>query len=164
MDDAELEVTAVDHLYVTVSDFARSVEFYDGAMRLLGFRKGTVPIGGDPHAHYYNRVTQLSIRPARSAASHDPYAPGFHHLCLRVANPAAVDRACAGLRAIGVEATEPRLYPEYAEDYYATFFEDPDGLRLELVALRRMREQIRDRWHELVQFENPFAKLKREAE
>jgi catechol 2,3-dioxygenase-like lactoylglutathione lyase family enzyme len=155
----ELEVTAVDHLYVTVSDFSRSVEFYDRVMRLLGFRKGTLPIAGDPHAHYFNRVTQLSIRPARSAASHDPYAPGFHHLCLRVADRAAVDRACDGLRAIGVEATEPRLYPEYAEDYYATFFEDPDGLRLELVALRRMREQIRDRWHELVEFENPFAKL-----
>jgi hypothetical protein len=31
------------------------------------------------------------------------------------------------------DASAPRLYPEYREDYYAIFFSDPDGIRLELV-------------------------------
>jgi hypothetical protein len=47
-----------------------------------------------------------------------------------VVDEAAVDRAARELREAGVEATEPRYYPEYAPDYYATFFEDPDGMRL----------------------------------
>jgi len=27
----------------------------------------------------------------------------------------------------------PAHYPEYSGDYYAVFFEDPDGMKLELV-------------------------------
>jgi glyoxylase I family protein len=153
-----LDVTGIDHLYVSVSDFSRSVAFYDPVMRLLGFRKGTSPIAGEAHAHYFNRATQYTLRPAKRVVAHDPYAPGLHHLCFRVATTADVDAAARGLRALGVEATEPRLCPEYAPDYYATFFSDPDGLRLEIVALRRMRILVRERWDELTEFENPVQK------
>jgi catechol 2,3-dioxygenase-like lactoylglutathione lyase family enzyme len=152
-----LEVTGIDHLYVSVSDFSRAVAFYDPVMRLLGFRKGTSPIAGEAHAHYFNRETQYTLRPAKRAVAHDPYAPGLHHLCFRGDDRR---RGCrgAGLRALGVEATEPRRCPEYAPDYYATFFSDPDGLRLEIVALRRMRTLVRERWDELTEFENPVQK------
>ena len=89
-----LEVTGIDHLYVSVSDFSRAVAFYDPVMRLLGFRKGTSPIAGEAHAHYFNRETQYTLRPAKRDGAHDPYAPGLHHLCFRVAttrpSPAAV--------------------------------------------------------------------------
>jgi glyoxylase I family protein len=153
-----LEVTGIDHLYVSVSDLSRSIAFYDPVMRLLGFRKGTDPIAGEPHAHYYNRETQFSLRPAKRQNPHDPYAPGLHHLCFRVGTAADVDTAVRELRALGIDASEPRLYPEYAPDYYATFFSDPDGLRLELVALRRMRTLVREHWNELTVFENPVQK------
>jgi len=156
---AALEVTAVDHVYVTVTDLGRSVAFYDPVMRLLGFRKGTMPIEGEPHAHYFNRVTQYSLRPARSpTAPHDPYAPGLHHVCFRVASPADVDTAARALAALGVEVSAPRLYPQYAPDYYAAFFTDPDGIRLEIVAHRRLRSLIRDHWDELTEFEDPLHK------
>jgi glyoxylase I family protein len=154
---ATLEVTAVDHVYVAVADFARAVAFYDPVMRLLGFKKGTTPIAGTPHAHYFNRVTQYTIRPAR-AGDHDPYRPGLHHLCFRVATRADVDRAAAGLHALGVDATASATYPEYAPDYYATFFTDPDGIRLEIVAHRRLRSLVRDHWDALTEFEDPVRK------
>ena len=153
-----IDVVAVDHIYVAVSDFARSEVFYDAVMRFLGFKKGTGPIAGEPHLHYFNRVTQYSIRPAKHAGPHDPYRPGLHHLCLRVGSREEVDEAAKGLAALGITATPPALYPEYADDYYATFFTDPDGIRLEIVALRRMRELVRDHWAELVEFENPVRK------
>ena len=153
-----LEVTAVDHIYVAVSDLARSVAFYDPVMRILGFRKATRPIAGEPHAHYFNPHTQYTLRPARRPGPHDPYAPGLHHLCFRVPTNADVDLAARELRALGIEATEPAIYPEYSSDYYATFFEDPDGLRLEIVALRRTRALIRDHWHELTEWEDPLQK------
>jgi catechol 2,3-dioxygenase-like lactoylglutathione lyase family enzyme len=153
-----IDVTHVDHVYLAVSDLARAEAFYDPVMRLLGFKKGTFPIAGERHLHYFNRVTQYSLRPARSPGPHDPYAPGFHHLCFRVASRAAVDEAAAGLRALGVDATPPRLYPEYADDYYATFFADPDGLRLEIVAQRRGRTLVQERWAELTEFEDPVRK------
>jgi catechol 2,3-dioxygenase-like lactoylglutathione lyase family enzyme len=152
------DVIAVDHVYVAVRDFGRSARFYDAVMRLLGFRKGTSPIAGEPHAHYFNRITQYTIRPARGADAHDPYRPGLHHLCFRVPARADVDAIVAALRDVGVEATTPALYPEYAPDYYATFFTDPDGIRLEVVAHRRMRSLVCDHWDELSEFEDPLRK------
>lgn len=154
-----IEVTAVDHIYVAVTDIDRSERFYDAVMKLLGFRKGIFPINNERHLHYFNRVTQYTIRPARAGAPpHDPYSPGLHHVCLRVPTPADVDAVARGLRELGVGASDPKPYPEYADDYYATFFTDPDGIRLEVVALRRMRTLVREHWHELTEFENPVRK------
>ena len=154
-----VEVSGIDHIYLAVADLKKSVAFYDPVMKMLGFRKGTLPIAGEPHAHYFNRATQISLRPARHAeVAHDPYAPGLHHLCLRVDGAVQVDEAARGLRAMGVDASEPKLYAEYAADYYATFFEGPDGIRLEIVAFRKLRRIIRDQWDKLTEFENPVSK------
>jgi len=154
-----IEVTGVDHIYVAVTDMSRSEAFYDRVMRLLGFRKGTAPIGGERHLHYFNPVTQYTIRAARPPTrAHDPYSPGLHHLCFRVRSQTEVDDAAKGLRDLGVEATAPAFYPEYAPDYYATFFSDPDGMRLEVVAHRRLRSLVRDHWAELTEFEDPLRK------
>ena len=154
-----IEVTAVDHIYVTVTDIERAERFYDAVMRLLGFRKGTKAINNERHLHYFNPVTQYTIRPAKTVGGgHDCYSPGLHHVCFRVPTPADVDTVVHELRALGVEATAARLYPEYAPDYYATFFSDPDGIRLEVVAHRQLRSLIRDRWHELIEFEDPLQK------
>jgi catechol 2,3-dioxygenase-like lactoylglutathione lyase family enzyme len=142
-----VEVIGIDHVYVTVRDLARSTRFYDGVMSVLGYKKLEAPIGGDPHVHYYNRQFGFSLRPARAGtAAHDPYAPGLHHFCFRVVDERAVDRAARELVALGVAATPPRLYPEYSADYYATFFEDPDGIRLELTNFREIRRRRMYDW------------------
>ncbi|HEY4943131.1 MAG TPA: VOC family protein [Rhizomicrobium sp.] len=154
-----VEVVALDHVYLTVSDLARSEAFYDTVLGLLDFRKSDAAIGGDPHRHYFNKVMQISIRPAHGG-KHNPYAPGLHHLCLQVADKAAVDKLAGLLRATGIAITEPALYPQYAEDYYAIFFGDPDGLRHEVVARRARRRLAVERWNELTSFLNPWAKLK----
>jgi glyoxylase I family protein len=159
-----MEVIALDHIYVTVSDFPKSEAFYDQVMGALGFRKGDKPIGGDRHAHYFNRVLQYTIRPARNTTrGHDPYAVGLHHVCFQVLERESVDKAWRLLRALGIEATQPAEYPEYNDDYYATFFADPDGIRLELVARSRHREAIVTHWHEFRAFLNPLADLQNRA-
>ena len=154
-----MDVVGLDHLYLTVSDLTASERFYDPVMQCLGFRKGDKPIGGDPHAHYFNRTLQLSLRPARSDRPHDPYAPGLHHVCLQLETREAVDEAVTALRTLGVAATDAALYPEYDPDYYATFFEDPDGIRLELVARTSYRDAVVEHWDELRVFLNPWAEL-----
>lgn len=154
-----LELIGVDHIYLTVSDLARSEKFYDRVMRALGFKKGTVPIGGDPHRHYRNRAFAISIRPARRASAHDPYAPGLHHLCMRAPDQGAVDAVARALRRVGVAIDGPRLCPEYAPDYYAVFFEDPDGIRLEVMNYATPAKLMRRRWNELKGFVNPLSRL-----
>jgi len=154
-----MEILALDHIYLSVSDMRVSEPFYDRVMQLLGFLKGDKQIGGDPHAHYFNRVLQLSIRPAKSSAAHDAYAPGLHHLCLQLPTRADVDEAAAALLKAGVSATEPKLYPEYNPEYYATFFTDPDGIRLELMNRTSYRDGLVNSWDQFETFLNPVAEL-----
>ena len=156
------ELLGLDHVYLTVSNFKRSQRFYDRLMKALGFKKGTAPIGGAPHCHYYNRNFQISIRPARRGARrHDSYSPGLHHLSLRVANNAAVDEVARRLRAMKIAIEGPRAWPEYLPDYYAVFFEDPDGIRLEVMNYLKRRKLVREVWGELEGFLNPIDRLMR---
>jgi catechol 2,3-dioxygenase-like lactoylglutathione lyase family enzyme len=155
-----MEVTGLDHLYLAVSDLGKSEAFYDRVMQLLGFRKGDKAVAGEPHAHYFNPTLQLSLRPARSRSQHDPYAPGLHHLCLQLATRADVDAAAAALRAAGVDASEPKLHPEYHPGYYATFFCDPDGIRLELVCRTPDRDDLVRYWSQFTEFLNPLAEFR----
>jgi catechol 2,3-dioxygenase-like lactoylglutathione lyase family enzyme len=152
-----MEVLGLDHIYVSVSDFGRSEAFYDRVMQALGFRKGDKAIDGEPHAHYFNRVMQYTIRPAHTRVKHDPYAPGMHHVSFQVTDRAAVDEMHRTLGRLGIESTAPKEYPEYNSDYYATFFQDPDGIRLEVVARSKHREHVAAVWNELEAFLNPIA-------
>jgi glyoxylase I family protein len=128
-----VEVIGVDHIFITVRDLGAAEAYYDKVMQILGFRKNRAYIVGEPHVHYYNRHFAYWLRPARDpAGEHNPYAVGLHHLCFRVGDQSEVDRAAAELEAAGISASPPRLYPEYGRDYYATFFADPDGMRLEI--------------------------------
>jgi catechol 2,3-dioxygenase-like lactoylglutathione lyase family enzyme len=146
---AAVDVIGIDHVYLTVASLERSEAWYDRVLhQVLGFRKNRFLLTGDPHVQYYNRMLGIVLRPARVAASgNDRYAPGLHHLCLRVNEAADVDRAAKALAARGVEILSPaRLYPEYAPDYYAVFVDDPDGLRLEVTNFRIERRQRMERW------------------
>lgn len=141
------EVTGIDHIYIAVSDLARSEAFYDIVLRdTLGFRKNTFTLSGDPHIQYYNRQLGFVLRPARSNTTHDSYAPGLHHFCLRVDSIEDVLQTAEQLRAAGIAASEALNYPDYAPDYWATFFADPDGIRLEVTNYRQERRDRHDRW------------------
>lgn len=143
----DLEVIGLDHIYLSVSDMARSEAFYDQVMKVLDFRKTSRPIGSEPHIHYFNRSLRLTIRPAAIGFLHHQNAPGLHHLCFQVPDRAAVDLAAKLLSECGVNTSVPRLYPEYTEDYYAIFFRDPDGIELEIVNRFNARNEIVQNWH-----------------
>lgn len=140
------EITGIDHIYIAVTDLGRSEEFYDKVMGVLGFRKNAFTLNGDPHVQYLNRHFGYVLRPARNCFLHDSYSPGLHHFCLRVDTAEEVAQAAAELRAAGIETSEPQVYPEYAPDYHATFFRDPDGIRLEITNYREERRERHDEW------------------
>ena len=155
-----IEIIGIDHIYVAVSDLQHSEAFYDIVMKLLGLRKGTGTVDGEPFVHYYNPHFQYTLRKAGAGAgTHNSLAPGFNHLCFQVAETSDVDAAARGLLALGISVSEPRLYPEYAPDYYAIYFTDPDSIRLEIVKRTRIRDIIRERWADLDVFENPLQRI-----
>ncbi|MEO8037515.1 MAG: VOC family protein [Betaproteobacteria bacterium] len=143
-----VEVIGIDHVYVAVADLARSEAFYDRVMTLLGFRKNGFALAGEPHLQYFNRHFGFVLRPARSTARHDRYAPGLHHFCFRVDTQDDVVTIADALRAAGVDASPAELHPGYAPDYWATFLDDPDGIRLEITNYRQERRARHDRWND----------------
>jgi catechol 2,3-dioxygenase-like lactoylglutathione lyase family enzyme len=142
-----IEVIGIDHIYISVSDLARSEKFYDKIMPLLGFRKNTFQNENEPHIQYYNRHFGFVLRPASSKSHpHDSLAAGLHHICFRVEDKTAVDLIARKFSEIHVKYSLPQLYPEYAPDYYAVFFQDPDGIRLEITNYRQERRKRFENW------------------
>jgi catechol 2,3-dioxygenase-like lactoylglutathione lyase family enzyme len=120
-----IEIIGIDHIYIAVSDLGRSEEFYDRVMTTLGFRKNTFTNEGDRHIQYYNRHFGFVLRPAHFAA---------------------IDAIYKEFAATGIDCSPPQLYPEYACDYYALFFSDPDGIRLEITNYREERRKRFSDW------------------
>ena len=139
------EVIGIDHIYIAVSDLERSEVFYDRVLcEALSFHKNKFTLGGDPHIQYFNRHFGYVLRPSRIPAAHDSYSPGLHHFCFRVDSVADVVAVATQLRSTGIAASEAKLYPEYASDYWATYFTDPDGIRLEVTNYRLERRERHD--------------------
>jgi catechol 2,3-dioxygenase-like lactoylglutathione lyase family enzyme len=129
---------AVDHFDLVVSDFERSESFYLGLLEPLGWRKtGVIEGERGEHVQYHGSgETSFSLRRAQSDAHptpYDRYAVGIHHVAFGAPTREAVDERAAWLREQGAEIESgPAEYPQYTDGYYAVFFYDPDGIKLEL--------------------------------
>lgn len=122
-------VAGIDHLVLRVSDLQKSREFYDYVLKFLGFR---LLDEYEDAVGWTNGKTRLWIGQAGAAGRERPYragAIGFHHYAFQLENRAAVDALHEHVRKRDIEVADPP--DEYYEDYYAVFFLDPDGMKLE---------------------------------
>ena len=128
-----IATTGVDHIDLCVGDLARSEPFYDLVLTALGFRKvsdGDTKVWRGPHLEIGLRAAETPTTPG----GYDRYRVGLHHLALRAESREAVDRFHRFLSDNEIEILDaPAAYPQYGADYYAVFFADPDGMKLEFV-------------------------------
>ncbi len=119
-------VVGIDHISVRVSDYEKSKAFYAKLFAFLGFELsddyGTT-IG------WTNGRTRYWIAPAEGRKTHRIGDVGFHHYAFELRSRADVDALQAFLEKEKVRIVDPAA--EYYDDYYAIFFLDPDGLKLE---------------------------------
>jgi catechol 2,3-dioxygenase-like lactoylglutathione lyase family enzyme len=123
---------AIHHLDITVRDLARSTAFYERLLPRMGFRR----IADSPEGPLWaGAQVELGLQAARSgSARHDRKSPGLHHLAFTAPAREAVDALHRELVELGVPVLDPPAeYPHYAAGYYAVFFADPDGIKLEYV-------------------------------
>ena len=124
------KVVGIDHLAIRVSDFEASRRFYDRLLTFLGFVREWEfgrTVG------WNNGVTMWWITEADPGAGpHRTGDIGYHHYAFELGARAEVDEVGAFLEREGVSVVDPpAAYPSYGEGYYAVFFLDPDGLKLE---------------------------------
>jgi glyoxylase I family protein len=130
----------VHHLDLTVRDLKASFAFYDAVLTFIGYRQWL------KREDYCDWMLEgplvrhsVGLVPARGRGvgrAHDRYSPGMHHVAWAAESREDVDRMHRHLVAIGATVLDaPADYPQYngGRGYYAVFFADPDGLKLEFV-------------------------------
>lgn len=112
--------------------------FYESVLGFMGYRQADAhPNGYDFDLHEGDAFCSIGILSARGENAdrkHDRYSPGLHHIAWNAASRNDVDAMYAHLLRIGATILDPpATYPQYGPTYYAVFFADPDGLKLEYV-------------------------------
>ena len=122
-------VVGIDHLVISVGDFERSKAFYSKVLGALGFK---LKHQYSDMAGWSNGKTLFWISQADAEGKTHTYRKGdigFHHYAFRLRSRNDVDALQAYLEEQGAEIVDPA--GEYYDDYYAVFFLDPDGMKLE---------------------------------
>jgi len=128
----------VHHVDLSIRDIAKAEPLYDLVLTHIGYVKGKpYPDGGGEWD--LADGTSIGIRPSSGANAqrdHDRYSSGLHHLAWSAMSRDDVDALFGKLTDFGATILDPPAdYPQYngGKGYYAVFFADPDGLKLEYV-------------------------------
>ncbi len=129
----------IDHVDLVVSSIARSLPFYRGLLAPLGWVAHFEEEGeGGETIHYlwgpdWQGVLGLRQRPSGSDEMYDRYRLGLHHIAFEASSRRAVDRAAWWAHEQGAQFDGEPGERHYTPGYYAVFFFDPDGMKLEVV-------------------------------
>ncbi|MCL2112734.1 MAG: VOC family protein [Streptococcaceae bacterium] len=117
----------INHFGIAVKDCARSKQFYDAALKPLGYKIHRTGAGGTGYT---------------DGISHDPFGdfcffegePYPFHYAFEAKSNEAVDEFYKGaIENGGIDNGAPGYRKDYHENYYAAFIIDPDGYRIEAV-------------------------------
>lgn len=118
-----------DHIDLRVNNYQRAMRFYEQLLPALGF---TCNRSDATWATFY------SVGPDKPSEffgfTEDPdHNPNGTRISFWADNRTEVDRIAELVAKIGGKALEgPEVCEEYSAGYYAFFFEDPDGNKLEI--------------------------------
>jgi catechol 2,3-dioxygenase-like lactoylglutathione lyase family enzyme len=123
-------VVGIDHLVLSVGDFSRSKAFYRKLLGFLGFK---LKYDYGDMAGWSNGKTLFWIAAADRQGKKHKYRKGdigFHHYAVELASRRDVDELGSFLDKNGMTVLDPPG-EYYGRNYYAVYFADPDGMKLE---------------------------------
>jgi catechol 2,3-dioxygenase-like lactoylglutathione lyase family enzyme len=127
--------TGVHHLDLVVSSIERSLPFYRELLGPLGWHRVSEVEGerGETIWYFGGPGTGIGLRQAQTAGEFDRYRVGLHHVAFEATSRAAVDERHAWLVEVRAQIESPPQEYGYIRGYYAVFFYDPDGIKLEIL-------------------------------
>ena len=124
----------IEHIGLNVPDVEAAKVYFDEFLPMVGYVR---------HWEAGYRPTdwkgaQLFLYPATEPGSHSRLRSGLGHVAFVVSSRAEVHRVHEWVMARGDEVLHaPKLFPEYGDTFYGTFFLDPHGFNLEVVTFER---------------------------
>jgi glyoxylase I family protein len=123
-----------------VASIDRSLPFYRGLLGPLGWVAVARQKGERGETIHYlagpDWGGSLGLReapPESRQSTVNRYARGLHHLAFEAPNRKGVDEAARWLEGQGAQIEGGPGERNYTPGYYAVFFYDPDGIKLEIV-------------------------------
>lgn len=123
-----MKTRCFDHIDLRVKNMKTALRFYGAVLPAVGFTKKS----GDDEWMTYTAEGEGKTEFFGFTA--DPnHVPNETRISFWAENREEVDRVAEVVKAAGGQVLEgPELCREYTPDYYAFFFEDPDGNKLEI--------------------------------
>lgn len=120
------------HVELYVADLQRSLEFWRWLLAELGYERYQAWDKGESWKLAETYIVFVQVAEPFHEPAYDRRGVGLNHLAFHVRGRADVDR----LRRLVSERAARLLYDDRypADDYYAIYFEDPDGIKIEVVA------------------------------
>jgi catechol 2,3-dioxygenase-like lactoylglutathione lyase family enzyme len=129
--------TGIHHVDLVVSSIERSLPFYRDLLGPLGWHGVGEVEGERGETIWYlsGPGSSVGVREAQSERDRPPdrYEVGLHHVAFEAVSRGVVNERAEWLRAQGAEIESGPEEYWYLPGYYAVFFYDPDGLKLEIV-------------------------------
>jgi glyoxylase I family protein len=125
----------VHHLDLVVSSIERSLPFYRELLEPLGYTRVGEVEGerGERITYIAGGGTVVGVREAQRPGEYDRYRVGVHHVAFEAASRKVVDDRYRWAVDRGAKIESPPKEYSYIPGYYAFFFYDPDGIKLEIL-------------------------------
>lgn len=125
--------TRLSHVELNVSDYARSIQFYDQILLPLGWERLVCQKSHTTFCDGHMKIVLCPTEEKYQTFGYHRKRTGLNHLAFYAASREMVDEVYENvLKVNGI----PCLYegkPFGDQGYYAVFFEDPDRIKLEIV-------------------------------
>jgi len=132
----------IDHIIVNVNDYAAAKRFYAWLMPQIGYPQ-TMSYDqpeNDVTTGYFGEHGSMWLRPSNPEFRADRFhrhRVGLCEIAFSAESREQIDNLAKQISANGGRVTDlPKEY-DYVPGYYAVFFTDPDGMKLELVHVPR---------------------------
>ena len=131
----EKNKVSVYHIQINVSNAKISLPFYKDFFHYFDYK---IIDESEEHIGVSNGTTDFWIIQTESNHLDKKYhrkATGINHISFKVSTKEEVDKFTKEfLTKKGIEPlyNTPKEFPEYHENYYAVFFEDPDKIKIEI--------------------------------
>lgn len=147
--------TRLSHIEINVSDYSKSIRFYDMVLKPLGWERLVCTSDCTAYCDGFLKIILSPAAVEHKVAGFHRKRIGLNHLALYANSKEEVDRYYQTIMQANNISSLYQDGPDGDDEYYSILFEDPDRMKIEVVYAPRYCEK--DSWpNNIVSDFNPY--------